>query len=154
MYVCVFAKIRKNSIAFPNSNFNPGFSVSLYGLGCSMRCIRGASQQHCLRLSCWFPPHYSSSPDSPDKRLTIEVIGHKAHGTVPEPGSIVLARVTKVMARMASADIMCVGPKSVREKFTGIIRKAALPLKPPFDYLLSHWDEMAGSGGRSGGPWV
>ncbi|CAK9153444.1 unnamed protein product, partial [Ilex paraguariensis] len=31
--------------------------------------------------------------------------------------------VTKVMARMASADIMCVGPKSVREKFTGIIRQ-------------------------------
>lgn len=26
------------------------------------------------------------------------------------------------MAKMASADIMCVGPKSVREKFTGIIR--------------------------------
>lgn len=26
------------------------------------------------------------------------------------------------MARMASADIMCVGPKSVREKFTGTIR--------------------------------
>ncbi|KAL2950007.1 hypothetical protein AAZX31_20G207900 [Glycine max] len=27
------------------------------------------------------------------------------------------------MARSASADIMCVGPKSVREKFTGIIRQ-------------------------------
>lgn len=27
-----------------------------------------------------------------------------------------------MMAKMASADIMCVGPKSVREKFTGIIR--------------------------------
>lgn len=26
------------------------------------------------------------------------------------------------MSRMASADIMCVGPKSVKEKFTGIIR--------------------------------
>lgn len=26
------------------------------------------------------------------------------------------------MARMASADIMCLGTKSVREKFTGIIR--------------------------------
>lgn len=26
------------------------------------------------------------------------------------------------MARMASADIMCVGSKSVKEKFTGIIR--------------------------------
>lgn len=27
-----------------------------------------------------------------------------------------------MMARMASTDIMCVGPKSVREKFSGIIR--------------------------------
>ncbi|KAK9293060.1 hypothetical protein L1049_021044 [Liquidambar formosana] len=63
------------------------------------------------------------SPDSSDQRPTVEVTGHKAHGAVPEPGSVVIARVTKVMARMASADIMCVGPKSVREKFTGIIRQ-------------------------------
>lgn len=60
---------------------------------------------------------------SADQRPTVEVIGHKAHGPVPEPGSVVIARVTKVMARTASADIMCVGPKSVREKFTGIIRQ-------------------------------
>ncbi|KAK2994707.1 hypothetical protein RJ640_002513, partial [Escallonia rubra] len=86
-------------------------------------------------------------------RRTVEVSGHKAYGAVPEPGSVVIARragigvwsearalvmkeglaslqlssnraqVTKVMARTASADIMCVGPKSVREKFTGIIRQ-------------------------------
>ncbi|KAL2549404.1 Nucleic acid-binding [Forsythia ovata] len=65
-----------------------------------------------------YPP-----PDSPDPRPTVDVTGHKAHGAVPEIGAIVIARVTKVMARMASADIMCVGPKSVREKFTGIIRQ-------------------------------
>nr|CAD1830858.1 unnamed protein product [Ananas comosus var. bracteatus] len=41
----------------------------------------------------------------------------------PATGSIVVARVTKVMARMASADIMCVESKAVREKFTGIIRQ-------------------------------
>ncbi|OWM71657.1 hypothetical protein CDL15_Pgr005845 [Punica granatum] len=63
------------------------------------------------------------SPDSPDQRPMVEVIGLKAHGAVPEPGSIVIARVTKVMARLASVDIMCVGPKSVREKFTGTIRQ-------------------------------
>ncbi|XP_059628572.1 uncharacterized protein LOC132271263 [Cornus florida] len=62
-------------------------------------------------------------PDSLDQRPTVEVTGHKAHGAVPEPGSVVIARVTKVMARMASADIMCVGPKSVREKFSGVIRQ-------------------------------
>ncbi|KAG8380388.1 hypothetical protein BUALT_Bualt06G0010200 [Buddleja alternifolia] len=61
--------------------------------------------------------------DSDDPRPTVEVTGHKAHGPVPEPGAIVIARVTKVMAKMASADIMCVGSKSVREKFTGIIRQ-------------------------------
>ncbi|XP_059436390.1 uncharacterized protein LOC132169364 [Corylus avellana] len=67
----------------------------------------------------------SPPPDSPDQdqRPTVEVTHHKAHGVIPEPGSVVLARVTKVMAKMASADIMCVGPKSVREKFTGIIRQ-------------------------------
>ncbi|KAI4311026.1 hypothetical protein MLD38_035963 [Melastoma candidum] len=64
------------------------------------------------------PPAYS-----PDQRPTVEVIGLKAHGAVPDPGSIVIARVTKVMARMASVDIMCVGTKSVREKFTGTIRQ-------------------------------
>ncbi|KAL6278903.1 hypothetical protein ACE6H2_022504 [Prunus campanulata] len=63
----------------------------------------------------------SPLPDSPDQGPTVEVTGHKAHGAIPEPGSIVIARVTKVMARMASADIMCLGTKSVREKFTGII---------------------------------
>ncbi|KAH1033011.1 hypothetical protein J1N35_045185 [Gossypium stocksii] len=62
-------------------------------------------------------------PASHDKRPTVEVTGHKAHGPVPEPGLVVIARVTKVMARTASTDIMCVGPKSVREKFTGIIRQ-------------------------------
>ncbi|RAL37861.1 hypothetical protein DM860_000555 [Cuscuta australis] len=63
------------------------------------------------------------SSDSPDQRPTVEVTGHKAHGPVPQPGSMVLARVTKVMARMSSVDIMCVGFKAVREKFTGTIRQ-------------------------------
>ncbi|KAF2306965.1 hypothetical protein GH714_022852 [Hevea brasiliensis] len=49
------------------------------------------------------------------KRAIVEVIGHKAQGAVPEPGYVVIARVTKVMAKMASADIMCLGPKSVQQ---------------------------------------
>ncbi|CAD5190404.1 uncharacterized protein LOC135582985 isoform X2 [Musa acuminata AAA Group] len=61
--------------------------------------------------------------DAADQRSTVEVVGHKAQGAVPQPGSVVIARVTKVMARMASADIMCVESKAVREKFTGIIRQ-------------------------------
>ncbi|XP_048551259.1 LOW QUALITY PROTEIN: exosome complex component csl4 [Triticum urartu] len=63
------------------------------------------------------------APGSSDLRSTVEVVGHKAHGAVPQPGSIVIARVTKVMARMASADIMCVDSKAVKEKFTGMIRQ-------------------------------
>lgn len=62
-------------------------------------------------------------PGSSDQRPTVEVVGHKAHGAVPQPGSVVIVRVTKVMARTASADIMCVESKAVREKFTGIIRQ-------------------------------
>ncbi|KAM7251214.1 hypothetical protein ACFE04_023097 [Oxalis oulophora] len=60
--------------------------------------------------------------DLPDQRHTVEVISYKM-GAVPEPGSVVIARVTKVMAKMASADIMCVGTKAVREKFSGTIRQ-------------------------------
>ncbi|CAN7053335.1 hypothetical protein IGI04_028266 [Brassica rapa subsp. trilocularis] len=65
----------------------------------------------------------SPLPESLDQRATVEVTGHKAHGLIPEPGSLVLARVTKVMARMASVDILCVGSKAVREKFPGVIRQ-------------------------------
>ncbi|CAD6241743.1 unnamed protein product [Miscanthus lutarioriparius] len=63
------------------------------------------------------------APGSDDQRSTVEVVGHKAHGAVPQPGSVVIARVTKVMARMASADIMCVDSKAIKEKFTGMIRQ-------------------------------
>ncbi|KAF2306963.1 hypothetical protein GH714_022821 [Hevea brasiliensis] len=62
-----------------------------------------------------FRPTLSPPPDYPDQRAIVEVIGHKAQGAVPEPGYVVIARVTKVMAKMASADIMCLGPKSVQQ---------------------------------------
>jgi exosome complex component CSL4 len=65
----------------------------------------------------------SPLPESLDQRAIVEVIGHKAHGLIPEPGSVVIARVTKVMAKMASVDILCVGSKAVGEKFAGIIRQ-------------------------------
>ncbi|RXI02458.1 hypothetical protein DVH24_030387 [Malus domestica] len=44
-------------------------------------------------------------------RPTVEVTDHKAHGAIPEPGLVVIARVTKVMEMMASADILCLGTK-------------------------------------------
>uniref|UniRef100_A0A0E0K6U5 Exosome complex component CSL4 C-terminal domain-containing protein n=1 Tax=Oryza punctata TaxID=4537 RepID=A0A0E0K6U5_ORYPU len=79
------------------------------------RCVRASITGH-RRL---VPPPSGST----DQRSTVEVVGHKAHGAVPQPGSVVIARVTKVMARMASADIMCVDSKAVKEKFTGMIRQ-------------------------------
>ncbi|GMY29094.1 exosome complex component CSL4-like isoform X2 [Fagus crenata] len=48
----------------------------------------------------------SPPSNSPDQRPTVEVTGHKAHGAIPQPGSLVIARVTRVTTRMASADIM------------------------------------------------
>ncbi|RWW29369.1 hypothetical protein BHE74_00002471 [Ensete ventricosum] len=68
-------------------------------------------------------PDAADQVASPFVRSIVEVVGHKAQGAVPQPGSVVIARVTKVMARMAAADIMCVESKAVREKFTGIIRQ-------------------------------
>ena len=52
------------------------------------------------------------------------------------------------MARSASADIMCVGPKSVREKFTGIIWFAILILLCGFSLTLAiTWEIKRGSKG-------
>ncbi|GLJ23890.1 hypothetical protein SUGI_0453980 [Cryptomeria japonica] len=63
-----------------------------------------------------------SPPKAEDKRPTVEVVKEKEHGPVPEPGAIITARITKVMVRMASADVICVGTRAVKEKFTGIVR--------------------------------
>ncbi|KAH9307408.1 hypothetical protein KI387_035319, partial [Taxus chinensis] len=58
-----------------------------------------------------------------DERPTVEVVKEKEHGPVPEPGATITARITKVMVRMASADIVCVGTRAVKETFTGIVRQ-------------------------------
>ncbi|CAD5333428.1 unnamed protein product [Arabidopsis thaliana] len=65
----------------------------------------------------------SPLPESIDQRAIVEVTGHKAHGPIPETGSVVIARVTKVMTKMAAVDILCVGSKAVRENFAGVIRQ-------------------------------
>ncbi|XP_072967011.1 uncharacterized protein [Typha angustifolia] len=77
-----------------------------------------------IRASLTGKPRFIPPPvDSSDLRRTVEVVGLKAHGAVPQPGSVVIGRVTKVMAKLASVDIMCVESKAVREKFTGTIRQ-------------------------------
>ncbi|KAJ0078843.1 hypothetical protein Patl1_23101 [Pistacia atlantica] len=35
----------------------------------------------------------SPPPECPDQRPTAKVAGHKAHGPIPEPGSVVIAQV-------------------------------------------------------------
>ncbi|CAM0953029.1 unnamed protein product [Alopecurus aequalis] len=97
----------------------------LLGASSSLAAGRGAyADGHSVRASVTGRRRIvAPTPGSSDQRSTVEVVGHKAHGAVPQPGSVVIARVTKVMARMASADIMCVDSKAVKEKFTGMIRQ-------------------------------
>ncbi|KAJ7533784.1 hypothetical protein O6H91_13G064700 [Diphasiastrum complanatum] len=56
-----------------------------------------------------------------DLRPSIEVRREKQRGAIPQPGDIVT--IAKVQARMASADIVCVGQRAVKEKFTGTVRQ-------------------------------
>ncbi|KAK9087754.1 hypothetical protein Syun_030148 [Stephania yunnanensis] len=102
-------------------------------LGKSSKLIAGEALTSPPTTKPSTPPSPAASPPSipltrsvPSQgiiRSTVEVTGLRSHASVPCPGSIVLARVTKVMPKMASADIMCVDSKSVREKFSGTIRQ-------------------------------
>ncbi|MCO5568329.1 hypothetical protein L7F22_022028 [Adiantum nelumboides] len=66
----------------------------------------------------------SQPPPFPqDKSPVIEVIGEKQHGAVPEPGLVITGKVGKVMAKSALVDIVCVGSRAVKEKFSGILRQ-------------------------------
>ncbi|KAH7280049.1 hypothetical protein KP509_37G050200 [Ceratopteris richardii] len=51
----------------------------------------------------------------------IEVVGGKRHGAVPEPGLVVTGKVGKVTGKTASVEIVCVGSRVVKEKFSGIV---------------------------------
>eukprot|EP00243_Klebsormidium_subtile_P004205 TRINITY_DN18004_c0_g1_i1.p1 TRINITY_DN18004_c0_g1~~TRINITY_DN18004_c0_g1_i1.p1 ORF type:complete len:194 (-),score=37.31 TRINITY_DN18004_c0_g1_i1:172-753(-) len=53
----------------------------------------------------------------------IEVVNGKERSAVPETGSTVTAKVVRIDHRKATADILCVGPRAVTQKFTGIIRQ-------------------------------
>ncbi|KAK3008348.1 hypothetical protein RJ639_015078 [Escallonia herrerae] len=112
------ALVEKKLLVTPGEELGDASEVKA-GKGAYLAPHRNTVYASLNGLASFVPPPL----DSPDQRHTVEVSGHKAYGAVPEPGSVVIARVTKVMARTASADIMCVGPKSVREKFTGIIRQ-------------------------------
>ncbi|KAI5440739.1 hypothetical protein KIW84_010276 [Lathyrus oleraceus] len=60
-------------------------------------------------------PRVKANTDSPGQRHAVEVANHKTHGPVPAPGSVGIAKVTQVMAKIAFAGIMCIGQKSHRD---------------------------------------
>lgn len=62
-------------------------------------------------------------PSAQDKRPSIDVVGEKEHGAVPEPGLVVTGKVGKVMAKSALVDIVCVGSTAVKEKFSAVVRQ-------------------------------
>lgn len=62
-------------------------------------------------------------PTAQDKRHIIEVTREREHGAVPESGLVVTAKVTKVMQKMAQVDIICVGSRVIKEKFSGLVRQ-------------------------------
>jgi len=53
---------------------------------------------------------------------TLSVAKEKEPALVPQISSIVTAKIIRVNPRFASANILCVGSKAVKEQFRGIIR--------------------------------
>eukprot|EP00741_Cyanophora_paradoxa_P022513 tig00021464_g21739.t1 len=53
---------------------------------------------------------------------SLEVVREKDGSVVPEIGSVVTAKVTKVNPRLASLQILCVGDRVVRQSFDASIR--------------------------------
>eukprot|EP00775_Hariotina_reticulata_P003225 gene3225-3502_t len=53
----------------------------------------------------------------------MQVLGRAGAPVVPEPGSIVISKVTKVSPTSASAKIVCCGTQALEADFTGIIRQ-------------------------------
>lgn len=62
-------------------------------------------------------------PGSSEKKPTIEILRGRTPTALPQPGAVVTAKVTKVNARLAVTDILCIGNVAVAEKFSGIIRQ-------------------------------
>jgi len=57
-----------------------------------------------------------------ENRPRVSVRRSGQQSIVPEPGNIVTCKVTRIMQRMAKADILCVGSKPLGAAFSGIIR--------------------------------
>ena len=63
-------------------------------------------------------------PAAGDERLpTAEVRRGRTAAALPQPGSVVIARVKTVTPRLASCDVVCVNGAAVDQAFSGIIRQ-------------------------------
>ncbi|KAK8934585.1 hypothetical protein KSP39_PZI014849 [Platanthera zijinensis] len=106
----------------------PGVSVMP---SCTSVAVRG------LRSLCL------PAEDSKQKKPTGAIVRECARKPYAMPAFIVSADVTKVMARTASADILCVGSKAVKEKFTAIIiNKLVQPKLPQQDVRATEIDKV------------
>ena len=61
--------------------------------------------------------------ESQQRLPTAEVHRGRAAAALPEPGSVVLARVLSVSSRWATVEVVCVNGAAVDQAFSGIIRQ-------------------------------
>lgn len=52
----------------------------------------------------------------------VDVLRAGAEPVVPRAGDYVTARVVRINPRLAAVDILCVGPRPVRQRYSGVIR--------------------------------
>ncbi|VAI35806.1 unnamed protein product [Triticum turgidum subsp. durum] len=100
----------RGSSSGPPRLSRPGAAPTPMAAPCARRSPAAAAS--------WPPP-----PAPPTRGPRWRWSGTRRTGPCRSRGASSLPVVTKVMARMASADIMCVDSKAVKEKFTGMIRQ-------------------------------
>jgi len=76
------------------------------------------------------PPPPAAAADPPEAEGNgapalpeVHVFRTKGHAVSPKPGDVVTARVTRVLPKTVAAEILCVGPVALRQKFSGVIRQ-------------------------------
>ncbi|KAI3428349.1 hypothetical protein D9Q98_006729 [Chlorella vulgaris] len=57
-----------------------------------------------------------------EQRPRVEVVRSGVEPVVPRAGDTVTARVVRINPRLAAVDILCVGPKPVQQRYSGVIR--------------------------------
>ncbi|CAK0748820.1 hypothetical protein CVIRNUC_001862 [Coccomyxa viridis] len=78
---------------------------------------------HIYSSAVGIPQTFAPKTGSTDKKPTVEVLRGASRAKLPEPGSIVIARITKINPRLASARLLCINTLPLAGTFTGIIRQ-------------------------------